>query len=286
MVQALDPADLFTHLGRYVGYSQRSEGMDSSLFTNAATIRYGEYDVSSPPPDGNPVEVVYGPYRASGALARDTVVDLGTLDVAAPGSNPYWLSRAVTSVLPLKALTKPFTTDLKAPLQSVQQLQGTVPGMAMLEHDGSTERVAVLGRTHDITPDKWIVSYTLGPPHLLDRTSDFDPATPEVHPLVAGPGGGQTTFEWITPAYPTDATIYEVVFTSPSSTRLITSDQSLIGITDNPVAFAPGTLRQLVASGVAGTGYWVLYTSNTAPGTVNPSAVWREGAPAYLGALL
>jgi len=286
MVQPIDPTDLFTHTGRYVGYSERTEGMDVGLFTNAATIRYGEYDVSSPPPNDVPVEVVSATYRASGANQRDVVVDLGTLDVAAPGSNPYWLSRAVTSVLPLKANPEPFTTSLKTPLQSVQQLQGTVPGMALLEHDGITERVAVLGRNHEITPDKWMINYTLGPPHLLDRTSDFDPATPEVHPAVAGPGGGQTTFEWVTPAYPTDAVIYEVVFTASDLQRLITSDQALVGVADYPVAFAPGTLRQLFLSGVAGTDYWVLYTSNTAPGTVNPSSIWREGAPAYLGELL
>ena len=195
MVQPIDPGDLFTHTGRYIGYSERVVGMDGSLFTNAATIRYGEYDVSSPPPNDVPVEVLSATYRASGANQRDVIVDLGTLDVAAPGSNPYWLSRAVTSVLPLKANPVPFTKSLKTPLQSIQQLQGTVPGMALLEHDGVTERVAVLGRVHEITPDKWMVNYTLGPPHLLDRTSDFDPATAEVHPVVAGPGGGQTTFE-------------------------------------------------------------------------------------------
>jgi hypothetical protein len=286
MTQPLDPADKFTHLGRYIGYTARTIGMDVGLFTNAAKIRYGQYDVESPPGDGQPVETVYGPYRASGASARDTVVDLGTLDVAAPGSNPYWLSRAAAQVLPLKANPVPFTKDVTAPLQSVQQLQGTVPGMALLEADGTVERVAVLGRQHDITPDRWMVRYALGPPHLLDRTGDFDPATPEVHTAVAGPGGGQTTFEWIVPPYPTDAVIYEVVFTASDLQRLITSDQSLIGVTDYPIAPAPGTVRQLFASGAAGTGYWVLYTSNTTPGTVNPSAVWREGAPAYLGALL
>lgn len=282
--QATDPGDRFTHLGRYIGYTGRTVGMDVGLFTNAATIRWGQWDIESPPAE--PVETTFGPYRASGASARDTVVDLGTLDVAAPGSNPYWLSRAVAQVLPLKANPVPFTKDVTTPLQSIQQLEGTVPGMAMLEHDGELERVAVLGRQHDITPDRWIVRYTLGPPHLLDRASDFDPGTPEVHPLVAGPGGGQTTFEWIVPEYPTDAVIYEVRFTTPAATRLITSDQSLIGVSDYPVAFAPGTVRQLIGSGVAGTDYWVLYTSNTAPGTINPSAVWREGAPAHLGALL
>lgn len=283
--QATDPDDEFVHLGRYIGYTSRNIGEDKSLFTNAVTIRWGQYDVESPPANG-PVETTYGPYRASGANQRDTVVDLGTLDVAAPGSNPYWLSRAVTGILPLQANPGPYTRSLATPLQSTKQLEGTVPGMALLIADSSIVRVAVLGRQHQVTPSKWMVQYTLGPPHLLDRSSDFDPGTPEVHPAVAGPGGGQTTFEWVVPEYPSDVTVYEVRFTSPASTRLITSDQSLIGVADYDVALPAGSTRQLIVSGVAGTGYWVLYTSNPAAGTVNPSVLWREGQPAFLGVVL
>lgn len=285
--QSTDPGDEFTHLGRYVGYTSRQVGEDVALFTNAATIRWGQYDIESPPGDGQPVETRHGPYRASGASARDTVIDLGTLDISSPGTNPYWFSRAVTGILPLKAAPVPFTQSLSGPLESVQQLEGIVPALAMLEHDGVSERVAVLGREHLVTPERWIVRYTLGPPHLLDRSSDFDPGTPVVHTPVAGPGGGQTTFEWIVPQYPSDAPIYEVYWTgTAASTRLITSDQAMIGTPANDPALPPGTVRQLVASGSAGTPVWVLYTSNPNAGSVNPSVLWREGQPAYLGALL
>jgi hypothetical protein len=284
--QAVDPGDAFVHLGRYVSYTSRSIGEDLTLFRNAAAIRWGQYDVDSPPADGQPVETVFGPYRASGASTTDAVVDLGTIDVASPGSNPYWLSRAVAATLPLKANSRPFTGEVVAPFQSLRQLEGTVPGMALLESDGVVERVAVLGREHSITPDRWTIRYVLGPPHLLDRTSDFDPGTPEVHAPVAGPGAGQTTLEWVVPSYPTDTTIYEVIFNAAAATKLITSDQAVVSVVSNGVAPAPGTLRQLFVSGVAGTAYWVLYTSNTAPGSTNPSAIWREGPPAYLGAVL
>jgi hypothetical protein len=284
--QATNPGDEYVHLGRYVGYTTRVVGQDSSLFRNAAAIRWGQYDVESPPADGQPVETMYGPYRASGAATADAVVDLGTLDVASPGSNPYWLSRAVTGTLPLKANAVPFTMSVSMPFQSMQQLAGTVPGMALLEHDGVLERVAVLGRTHRITPDRWNVEYTLGPPHLLDRSSDFDPGTPEVRTPVASPGPS-TTLEWVVPNYPGDATIYEVQFSAPPGTKLITSDQLVVGgAMTQIVAPPPGTVRQLVIFPPPGDGFYVLYTSNPSPGSTNPSALWREGQPGYLGTSL
>lgn len=278
--QATDPGDEFTHTGRYVGYSARQVSEDESFFTNAAALHWGTYDVESPPPDG-PVSTTFGPFRASGASNRDTVVELGTLDIAAGGSNPYYFARSVMGTLPLKAYPVPFTSSVDTPLQSVQQLQGTVPGMALLEHDGVSERVAVLGRDHVVTPDRWLVRYTLGPPHLLDRSSDFDPGTPEVHPEF-GPSGGKT-LEWVVPEYPGDATIYEVFFSAPSTTKLITSDQAVLGPVAPVAAAAPGTLRQFVLSGASGDGFWVLYTSNAGAGSVNPSVLWREGQPGFLG---
>lgn len=283
--QVTDPGDEFVHLGRYVGYTSRTVGQDSSLFRCAASIRWGQYDVESPPADGQPVETVYGPYRASGAATADTVVDLGTIDVAPPGSNPYWLSRAVASTLPLKASPEPFTTQVTTPFQSMQQLAGTVPGMALLEHDGIVERVAVLGRSHNIGPTRWTVTYTLGPPHLLDRVSDFDPAAAEVLAPVGTIGTtGSTFLRWVVPEYPSDVTVYEVEFAGPIP-KLLTSDQDflLFSAPDVTKALAPGTVRQLQVFGVTGDGFGVLYTSNPSPGTQNPSALWREGSPVYIG---
>lgn len=277
--------DKFVHQGRYIGYSQRTVTTDLSLFTNAVTIRWGQYDIESPPGDGNPVETFQGPYRASGASSSDAVVDLGTIDLAPGSTMPYWLSRAVTQILPLKKAPQPFTRDLRTPLQSIQQLAGTVPGMAMLEHDGISERVAVLGRSHDITPNKWLVTYTLGPPHLLDRLSDFDPGGAEVHAPVYG-APGFTVLEWVVPPYPADATIYELRYGNPTNDKLVTSDQALLFTADVSVALAPGTVRQLsVVNGGTDT-FWVLYTSNTSPGIANPSPLWREGQPAFIGGAL
>jgi hypothetical protein len=157
--------------------------------------------------------------------------------------------------------------------------------MAMLEHDGVLERVAVLGRTHDITPTKWIVRYTLGPPHLLDRVGDFEPGSSEVHAPVYGPPT-KTILEWVVPRYPADTTIYELRFGNPTSAPLVTSDQGLLFTADQSVALAPGTVRQLLVDNGGTDAFWVMYSSNPAPGTVNPSALWREGAPALLGTAL
>jgi hypothetical protein len=281
--QSVSAGDEFVHLGRYVSYSTRTVGQDSSLFRNAAMIRWGQYDVESPPADGQPVETAFGPYRASGAATADTVVDLGTLDVSSPGSNPYWLSRAVAQILPLKANSAPFTREVTTPFQSMQQLAGTVPGMALLEHDGVVERVAVLGRSHNISPSRWTITYTLGPPHLLDRTSDFDPGTAAVHPPTGSISvDGSTILEWVVPSYPSDAVIYELLFGGPVP-KLLTSDQEVMFTSDQTRALPPGTVRQLQVFGVTGNGWGVMYTSNPAPGSVNPSALWREGAPVSIG---
>jgi hypothetical protein len=279
--QPTDAAEEFVHLGRYVGYTSRTVGMDLSMFPNAVTLTWGQYDIESPPGDGEPVATTSSQYRASGAAGRDVVVDLGVIDVASPSTNNYRLARAVVGTLPLRKSSEPFTRELVTPLQSVQQLRGTVPAMALLEHDGILERVAVLGREQQITPTKWMIRYTLGPPHLLDRSSDFDPGTPQaVGSTIVGVG--QERFDWVVPNYPTDATIYEVVFTLPATSRLITSD-SITFASDAPVAAAPGTLRQQVVTGTSGQNWWVLYTSNPAPGSGNPASQWREGQPTYLG---
>lgn len=286
--QSTDPADEFVHLGRYVGYTSRTVGMDTTMYPNSVTVRWGQYDIESPPADGEPVETVSSTYRASGANGRDVVVDLGTIDVASPSSNNYRLARAVVGTIPLKGNPAPFTRELITPLQSIQQLQGTVPGMAMLEHDGIVERVAVLGREHQITPSKWLVRYTLGPPHLLDRSSDFDPGTAQTSAVTTS-GGTLNYFHWVVPPYPKDATIYEYWFIADDATRLITSDQSGVGGTPTVqnVALPTGTARQIsLAAGTPGVDFWVLYTSNPAIGTDNPSNLWREGQPAYLGASL
>jgi hypothetical protein len=295
--QATDPGDLFVHLGRYVGYTSRTVGEDPSMFRNAAAVQWGQYDVESPPPDGEPIVTKTSTLRASGAASSDVVVDLGTIDLAAgDGSNGYRLWRAATQTLPLRRSSEPFTQQVSMPLQSTQQLTGTVPGMALLEHDGIVERVAVLGRTHQITPDRWLVSYTLGPPHLLDRSSDLDPGTPEVHAATGGPGPGTpTTFEWVVPDYPSDATIYEVVTSINSSlmTVLVTSDNLLLAPSGPfpfvSVAQPPGTVRQIQFFGPPGIPpdtYFVFFTSNPSVGAGNPSPLWREGAPGILGGVI
>lgn len=282
--QAVDPADVFVHLGRYVGYTSRTVGSDPAVNVNSATLKWGQYDIESPPVDGNPVDTSSLTYRASGANGRDQVIDLGTLDIASPGSNPYWFSRAVIANLPLRATSRSFTREVVTPLQSIQQLQGTVPGLALIEHDGIVERVAVLGRQHDVTPNKWMVRYTLGPPHLLDRTSDFDPGTPEAHAAIST-GPISAIFEWIVPAYPSDVTMYEVKCIASPSSVLLTSDNVTFNPIDAPVAPPPGTLRTVPTVGINGDSYWILYTSNPTPGTTNPSPLWREGQPAFLGTL-
>lgn len=282
--QTTEPDDEYVHLGRYVSFTSRTVGKDPSLFTNQAQITWGQYDIESPPVDGEPVANTSATYRASGANSAGVIVDLGVIDLQAGTSNPYRLARAVLGTLPLKGLPGRFTQRLTTPLQSIKQVQARVPGMALIEVDGVLERVAVLSQEHSVTPDRWLVTYTMGPPHLLDRVGDFDPGTADPFPQVAGPGPGQTTVSWTVPAYPTDVTIYEVFYSTSTDLRLVTSDEPALGVSAYPVASAPGTLRTIIVSGApSGTRYWVLYTSNPAVATANPSTTWREGQPVQVG---
>jgi len=283
--QTTEPGDAYVHLGRYVSFTSRTVSKDPALFTNQVQVIWDQYDVESPPVGGTPVANASAVYRASGANTAGHVVDLGVIDLQNGVQNPYRLARAVVGTLPLKGLPGRFTSRLTAPLQSIKQIQArVVPGMAMIEVDGVLERVAVLGMDHMVTPTQWLITYTLGPPHLLDRVGDFDPGTPEPLPQVAGPGGGQTTLSWVVPAYPSDATIYEVFYSTTSDLKLITSDQAVLGVSDYPVAPAAGTTSSRIVSGApSGTRYWVLYTSNPAVATDNPSTTWREGQPVQVG---
>lgn len=280
--QSVDPDDDYVFLGHNVSFTSRNIGMDPSMFTGAIVIRYGQYDVESPPADGEPVEMLSASYKASGANVRDVVVDLGTLDIGGFGSNPYHLTRAVLGTLPLRSESVPFTREIVTPFHAMAQLEGVVPGMARLNVDGVTTRVAVLGREHQITPNKWMIRYTLGPPHLLDRDSDYDPATPRaiLPPIQAG---AETEFRWIVPEYQSDVPIYEVLFQADPDFALFTSDKTTLTNIIVGIADPPGTSRMVSLSAATGTGQWVLYTSNPAPATTNPSPIWREGQPAFLG---
>lgn len=278
-----DAGDDFLTTDQRVSYSRRQVSEDPSLFTNSVVLKFSWYLGEGV----DPAEYTFGPYRANGANPQDVEVDLGMVNLNTIGGDEeaYKLARAVVQTLPIKANPSPFTSALEMPLQSTRQLEGTVPGMAVLGHDGDEERVAVLGRTHTITPDRWLVSYTTGPEHLLTRTSDREPAPA----LVGAPtAGSPITFHWTVPDLPTDKTFYEFVLTWDSaSLTWYTSDQSRFDISfggSQAPALPSGTARSLVPTGgISGTAYYVAYTSNPTAGTDNPNDLWREGQIAFLG---
>lgn len=278
-----DPADAYTTTDRRISYTTRTVDEDPNLFSNSAVLKY-QLD---PDGDGTWTDHTYGPYRASELNPADVVVDYGKIKqgtVRATG--PYDLARAIVQTFPIKRKAAPYTSAMTTPLQSVKQMAGAVPGMAVLRADGVEQMVAILGRTHTITPDKWLVSYRLGPPHLLTRTSDRDAGAPAVQaPTVAA--GVSTTFHWTVPVLPSDVTWYEVVFTKPTLDAVFwyTSTTTVFPATQVTAALAAGTARSYVKTGGTSGHYWfVAYTSNPDPGTSNVSSdVWREGQPAILG---
>lgn len=281
-----DPGDAYLTTDLRVSYNSRSISEDPSMFPNSVILNY-QIDPSL---SGTWTELTYGPYRATDADPQDVVVDYGRVKQGTfRSTGPYDLARAIVQTFPIKRAATAYPSSLSAPLQSTQQLQGRVPGMAVMRADGGEEFVAVVGRTHSISPDKWTVSYDFGPPHLLTRTSDREPASAQVASPTVVPGVS-TTFHWGVPVLPSDATWYEVIFKGNFAGSVDTVYWYTSTTTDYPAvqvtpALPAGSIRSFVKTGGTSGDYWyVAYTTNPSPGTSNVSSdVWREGQPAILG---
>jgi hypothetical protein len=148
-----------------VGYTERQYGDDPGMWTGAASVAFSN----------GGTDYTAGPWRAGSNSGPAPVVDLGPAQWTNFAFVPERTARIIMSTLPLKSRVRSTTRSLSTPFQSVVQLLGVVPGLAKVTADGVTEDVAVLGRTHSITPDRWTISYDTGPHHLLDRESDLDP---------------------------------------------------------------------------------------------------------------
>lgn len=284
---ATDPGDAYLTTDPRVSYTVRGISEDPSMFPNSVIIQY-QID---PDLDGNWTDLSFGPYRTTDANPQDVVVDYGRVKLGtARATGAYDLARSIVQTFPIKRAPVPYPSGLEAPLQSTQQLQGRVPGMAVMQADGGEEYVAVIGRTHSIQPDRWLVSYTFGPPHLLTRTSDRDPG-PAIATAPTVVPGVSTTFHWTVPDLPTDVAWFEVVFKAASSAG---SAESAYWYTSTTTQFTPyliktadppGTARSYTwTGGTSGDWFYVAYTSNVnANWTDTSSDVWREGQPAVLG---
>jgi hypothetical protein len=249
------------HAGRTVSFSQRESEEDPSLWCGEVTILA----------NGN----TYGPFTASGTAGRrqNATIDLGNLDIS-----PDRIAATVrnfVSTLPLKVKALAFTNKITAPLQSVHQIQNRVPGIATLTRNGFDDTIAILGVTHTITPDRWLVEYDVGPPFLLTRESDYDPAPPRN--LEISQVGSNVTIAWTTPeALPRDVALYRQV-------RHITPAAGFVGGMVPADAFFTVVHNELVAdedlgaqqsitvptSALAGTGngrFFVQYTTDPNPG--------------------
>lgn len=194
-----------THTDRTVSYTERQISEDSSLWCTAITVTAS---LAATPT----TVVTFGPFATPGTSRRqDATVDLGVMDV-----NSNRLSSTVrnfVSTLPLKVKPELFTRSIRAPMQSTAQVQGRVPGLATLNVDGEDQTVAIIGTTHTITPDRWLVDYDIAPPHLLTRESSYDPSPPtNVLVTQAGGAGTDVTISWNTPrAIPRDVPLYKQV---------------------------------------------------------------------------
>lgn len=271
----------FTHDGRHASYITRSWGEDASMFTRGIAVR-----IVDPTTDPD-TETVYGPYRVTDVFPDDVVVDLGKNSMA--WQYPAEIARSFAATLPLKTRSEPFTKSLEMPLQSIHQVAAVAPSQALVEANGATERVAVLGIVHGITPDKWMVGLTLGPHHLVTRESDFDPFAPDnITALVSGGGSGPNiTLEWDTPrCLPAGVPLLRVVAiadnetvgASWSTTRYI---KSAVYVSEQPGDPQTWTGPHGIGPGLTATAM-VFYTTNEDVGNGVISTFHREGQPALV----
>jgi hypothetical protein len=276
----------YLHSGRYIDYGTREFGYEPGFYQGSVRIQtnFGG-------------EEVFGPYRANEVNPADVLVDLGKQSVDGGDS----LARNYVSTLPLKRSSEPFTKSITVPLQSYYQLYtewNQVPGMALLKHDGITEKVAVLGMAHNITPSLWTVTYTLGPRHLLDRESDFDPSLPKGLTFIDdGAVTGTVRFNFITPeTRPTDVNLYAYVYTSNSPNkndiswtssivvRLVTSIDSY---GDEEVMPTSVTYFSTGRPTTPGTYfYYLAVTSDPSPGSGVVNHQYRQSQPVFIGTVV
>lgn len=280
-----DPSDLTdlpsatysnkTHTGVNVSYTRAVESEDPSMFCTGVTV---QAKISG-------VDTVMGPYATSGTNRRtDVTVELGT--VFNTNGRGARVIRSWVSTLPLKSRAEEFVSQIVAPLQSLHQIQNRIPGLARLTREGVTKSVAVIGVTHRITTQRWIVEYQCAPAHLLTRVGDRDPSVPRILSITQTGAGAAVQVAWSSPlSLPANRTMYKhVMYNAPG-----------VGTWTPPTPFdtewtrvytaivsgeAPGSLQTATipfASLTVGSGYfWVLYTTYplAGGGTWDPSELW------------
>lgn len=275
--------DGFLHAGQNVMYSSREFGYEPSYFQGSVKIQtnFGG-------------EEVFGPYRANEVNPSDTVIDLGVQWIDGGDALP----RNYVSTLPLKRSSETFTKSITVPMQSTMQLGGQVPGMALLKHDGITEKVAVLGVTHNITPHLWTVTYTLGPHHLLDRQGDYDPSLPKAFRFVDdGAGTGTVRFAFFTPeTRPSDVNLYAYVYTKFGGNgneiswsndivvRKVVGIDSFGDLQPMPTSVSYYSTPRPTTPGVYD--YYVAITSDPNPGSGVVNHSYRQSQPQFIGTVV
>lgn len=280
--------DDWLHGGDQIGYTERAYGDDPSLWASAAEVTFSN----------GGTDYVSGPFRAAGEGGEVADVDLGPSQWANFEFVPAATSRIITSSLPLKAKVRPTTLSIIAPMQGFIQLPGQMPYLARVTADGTTEEVAVLGETHTITPDRWLVQYDTGPHHLLDRQSDLDPGPPtggSIDPSVIDPTN-YVTVSWTQPHLPDFAPFLRIWYvntadypgTDVGMVSWISNGAGQVykGAASYPwtegAAYSQEVPKAQFPLGVA-VKVFAAYSSNPDPWQGNPSPELREGRVGYLG---
>lgn len=276
-----------THTDRTVSYSERQVSEDSSLWCTAITVTAS---LAATPT----TVVTFGPFATPGTSRRqDATVDLGVLDVLSTRLDST--VRNFVSTLPLKVKPELFTRSLRAPMQSTAQIQGRVPGLATLNVDGADQKIGIVGVTHTITPDRWLIDYDVVPPHLLTRESSYDPSPPtNLNVTQAGGAGTDVTITWKTPrSIPRDVPLYrQVRHIQPGAVfngGMVPADDNFVVVSNEVVADTeqPGDPQSITVpvSALDGTGsgfFQVQYTQDPNPGAgiATFNSAYRLGQPA------
>lgn len=268
-----------THEGRTVSYSNRKVSENPSLFTTGITVITG----------ASGSEVTHGPFLTAGSDRRQDI----TLELGEINNSPRvpQTVRNFVATLPLKARPAPFTSRIRAPLQSTHQVQTRLPSIATVNRDGVDELVALLGMTHTITPRRWMVDYDCAPPHLLTRVGDYDPSPPRELTAVQAGSGGAVTLNWLSPdSIPTTRPIYQQVRGRTPASNFVGGfepSDSLMAVLENVAVALPLAARTprsavipFASLSAAQWQFWVQYTTDPTPGDSTFDATHLIGQPA------
>jgi hypothetical protein len=126
-------------------------------------------------------------YRAGGQRVTAT----REISTVAPNE---WDMSSVPAYTPLVARPRAYLASARVPRSDDLALPSRLPILASYRHGGATYEGAVVGMTHSIGKDRWMIDLTCEPGQLVTRESQLNPSAPD-HVRISL-NAGTATLAW------------------------------------------------------------------------------------------